>query len=85
MPIFNLLQEANATVTLCHSHTKNLADVVGMADILVVAVGIPEVIRGEWLKQGVVVVDVGTNAVPGFRASPLLMRREWNVASSLGG
>ncbi|ORZ31660.1 formate--tetrahydrofolate ligase-domain-containing protein [Catenaria anguillulae PL171] len=64
MPMFQLLQKANATVTLAHSRTANLADIVRQADIVVAAVGVPELVKGEWIKPGAVIVDVGTNAVP---------------------
>ncbi|KAI9190125.1 tetrahydrofolate synthase [Blastocladiella emersonii ATCC 22665] len=64
MPLFHLFQKANATVTLAHSRTTNLAEVVSRADVVVAAVGVPELIQGSWLKPGAVVIDVGTNAVP---------------------
>lgn len=52
---------ARATVTICHSATQNLAEEVGAADILVVGVGIPNFVKGEWVKPGAVVIDVGIN------------------------
>lgn len=52
---------ARATVTICHSATENLADEVAGADILVVGVGIPNFVKGEWIKPGAVVIDVGIN------------------------
>jgi methylenetetrahydrofolate dehydrogenase (NADP+)/methenyltetrahydrofolate cyclohydrolase len=52
---------AGATVTVCHRFTKNLADHVGAADILVVAVGKPGLIPGNWIKPGATVIDVGMN------------------------
>ncbi|OAQ26777.1 FTHFS-domain-containing protein [Linnemannia elongata AG-77] len=61
-PTFHLLNKNNATVTLCHDKTKNLAETVKTADILVVAAGKAELIKGEWLKKGAVVIDVGINA-----------------------
>ncbi|KAJ3020124.1 UNVERIFIED_CONTAM: tetrahydrofolate synthase [Siphonaria sp. JEL0065] len=63
-PVATLLTAADATVTLCHSKTKNLEEIVKTADILVAAVGRPELVKGTWLKKGCVVIDVGTNAVP---------------------
>lgn len=60
-PVSALLLNANATVTTCHSYTQNLPEIVKQADILVAAVGKPEFIRGEWLKEGVVVLDAGYN------------------------
>jgi methylenetetrahydrofolate dehydrogenase (NADP+) / methenyltetrahydrofolate cyclohydrolase len=58
-PMALMLSNANATVTLCHSKTKNLAEEIGRADIVVGAVGKPEFIRGEWIKDGAVVIDAG--------------------------
>ncbi|OSI21683.1 bifunctional methylenetetrahydrofolate dehydrogenase/methenyltetrahydrofolate cyclohydrolase FolD [Neisseria dumasiana] len=52
---------ARATVTVCHSATQNLAEEVGAADIVVVGVGIPNFVKGEWIKPGAVVIDVGIN------------------------
>lgn len=63
MPVALLLVRANATVTICHSRTKNLADVVRSADILVAAIGKAEMVRGDWIKPGAVVIDVGINRV----------------------
>lgn len=61
-PVGMLLLNRNATVTYCHSHTRNLAELIGQADIVVAAAGRPELIRGGWLKPGAVVVDAGYNA-----------------------
>ncbi|MDX9874667.1 MAG: bifunctional methylenetetrahydrofolate dehydrogenase/methenyltetrahydrofolate cyclohydrolase FolD [Spongiibacteraceae bacterium] len=58
-PMALMLLNANATVTICHSRTKNLAEIVRQADIVVGAVGKPELIKGEWIKEGAVVVDAG--------------------------
>jgi methylenetetrahydrofolate dehydrogenase (NADP+)/methenyltetrahydrofolate cyclohydrolase len=58
------LLHANATVTVCHSQTQNLPGEIARADILVVAVGKPSVVRGDWIKPGAVVVDVGINRLP---------------------
>jgi methylenetetrahydrofolate dehydrogenase (NADP+)/methenyltetrahydrofolate cyclohydrolase len=54
-----MLLEANATVTTCHSRTQNLAELVRQADIIVGAVGKPEFIKSDWIKDGAVVVDAG--------------------------
>jgi methylenetetrahydrofolate dehydrogenase (NADP+)/methenyltetrahydrofolate cyclohydrolase len=59
----NLLLQANATITICHSRTKDLPAVLKNSDIVVAAVGIPEMIKGEWIKPGAVVIDVGINRV----------------------
>lgn len=63
MPVALLLVDANATVTICHSRTKNTPDLIRQADILVAAVGIPEFVRGDWIKPGAIVIDVGVNRV----------------------
>ena len=63
MPAALLLIERNATVTICHSRTKNLPDVVRSADILIAAVGRPEMVRGDWIKPGALVIDVGVNRI----------------------
>ncbi len=58
-PMAMMLLNANATVTICHSRTENLADIIGRADIVVGAVGKPEFIKADWVKDGAVVVDAG--------------------------
>lgn len=63
-PMAELLLNANATVTICHSKTQNLADIVKTADILVVAIGKPKFITADMIKEGAVVVDVGINRIP---------------------
>jgi methylenetetrahydrofolate dehydrogenase (NADP+)/methenyltetrahydrofolate cyclohydrolase len=63
-PMAQLLLNANATVTIAHSRTKNLAEVCRNADILVAAVGRPEMVRADWVKPGATVIDVGINRVP---------------------
>jgi methylenetetrahydrofolate dehydrogenase (NADP+)/methenyltetrahydrofolate cyclohydrolase len=60
-PVAMLLLNRNATVTICHSRTKNLPDIVKQADILVAAVGRPNFVQGAWLKRGVAVLDAGYN------------------------
>tara|TARA_Y100000768_G_scaffold57280_2_gene38452 strand:+ start:5182 stop:6081 length:900 start_codon:yes stop_codon:yes gene_type:complete len=63
-PIAQLLLRENCTVTICHSRTKNLKEICLSADILVAAVGIPEMVKGDWVKDGAVVIDVGINRLP---------------------
>jgi methylenetetrahydrofolate dehydrogenase (NADP+) / methenyltetrahydrofolate cyclohydrolase len=63
MPVSLLLIRANATVTICHSHTRDIPDVIREADVLVAAIGKPEYVRGDWIKPGATVIDVGTNRV----------------------
>jgi len=60
------LLERHATVTICHSRTENLPDVVRRADILVAAIGKAEFIKGDWIKEGAVVIDAGYNRVEGM-------------------
>nr|WP_295465989.1 bifunctional methylenetetrahydrofolate dehydrogenase/methenyltetrahydrofolate cyclohydrolase FolD [Mesorhizobium sp.] len=68
-PMANLLLAANATVTIAHSKTKDLAGLCRTADILVAAVGRPEMVKGDWVKQGATVIDVGINRIPAPRES----------------
>ena len=63
-PMAQLLLDANATVTIAHSRTKDLPGVVRRADIVVAAVGRPEMVKGEWLKNGATIIDVGINRLP---------------------
>jgi len=63
-PMAQLLLAENCTVTIAHSRTRNLADVVRRADIVVAAVGRPEMIKGDWIKPGATVIDVGINRLP---------------------
>lgn len=62
-PMASLLLKANATVTICHSRTKDLPSVARNADILVAAVGRAQMVKGDWVKPGAVVIDVGINRV----------------------
>ena len=63
-PMFNLLLAANATVTVAHSRTKDLPAIARTADILVAAVGRPQMVKGDWVKPGATVIDVGINRIP---------------------
>ena len=58
-PMAMMLLNANATVTICHSRTKNLGDIVKQADLIVAAVGKPEFVKNEWIKDGAIVIDAG--------------------------
>jgi 5,10-methylene-tetrahydrofolate dehydrogenase/methenyl tetrahydrofolate cyclohydrolase len=64
MPAALLLVSRNATVTICHSRTKELPEVVRQADILIAAIGRAEMVRGDWIKPGAAVIDVGMNSKP---------------------
>lgn len=62
-PMFNLLLQQSCTVTVAHSRTKNIEEVVKAADIVVAAVGVPELVKGSWIKPGATVIDVGINRI----------------------
>jgi len=62
-PVAQLLLQADCTVTIAHSRTRNLPDECRAADILVAAIGKPEFVRGDWIKQGATVIDVGINRI----------------------
>ncbi len=64
-PVAQLLLKENATVTVAHSKTRDLPGVCRRADLLVAAIGKPEMVRGDWIKPGAIVIDVGINRVPG--------------------
>ena len=63
MPVALMLTRANATVTLCHSRTRDIPAQVRQADILIAAIGKPNYVQADWLKPGAVVIDVGTNRI----------------------
>ncbi len=64
-PVALLLQQAHATVTMCHSRTRNLAEICRGADVLVAAVGVPRLVKRDWVKPGAAVIDVGVSEVDG--------------------
>jgi len=64
-PVSILLQQQNATVTMCHSRTKDLAGVCRQADVLVAAAGSPRMVKADWIKPGAAVMDVGVSEVDG--------------------
>ncbi len=64
-PVAHLLLGESCTVTIAHSRTRDLPGVVRRADLVVAAVGRPEMVRGDWIKPGAIVIDVGINRVPG--------------------
>ena len=63
MPVALLLVKRDATVTICHSRSKDLPSICRSADVLIAAVGKPEMVKADWIKPGAVVIDVGTNRV----------------------
>jgi methylenetetrahydrofolate dehydrogenase (NADP+)/methenyltetrahydrofolate cyclohydrolase len=82
-PAALLLVRENATVTICHSRTANLPDVVRSADIVVVAIGRANFVKGDWLKPGAVVVDVGINVVEGQLVGDVEFASASRVASAI--
>ncbi|MDE2749405.1 MAG: bifunctional methylenetetrahydrofolate dehydrogenase/methenyltetrahydrofolate cyclohydrolase FolD [Chloroflexota bacterium] len=64
LPAALMLTNANATVTICHSRTRDLPALVKRADIVVAAIGRPEYVKGDWIKPGAIVIDVGSNSLP---------------------
>lgn len=88
-PIAQLLLRENCTVTVAHSRTKDLADVVRRADIVVAAVGRPQMIKGDWIKPGATVIDVGINRIPaperGEGKTRLLGDVDFAAASQVAG
>lgn len=64
LPLSLLFLHNNATVTICHSRTQNLKDITNKADILVAACGIPNIIKNDYVKNGVIIIDVGINKIP---------------------
>ena len=69
-PMAQLLLERHCTVTIAHSRTRDLPSVARRADVLVAAVGRPEMVRGNWIKPGAIVIDVGINRVPAHGSDP---------------
>jgi methylenetetrahydrofolate dehydrogenase (NADP+)/methenyltetrahydrofolate cyclohydrolase len=63
-PLVQLLLNENATVTIAHSRTRDLANVCRQADLLLAAVGKPEMVKADWIKPGATVIDVGINRIP---------------------
>jgi len=63
-PIALELLNANATVSVCHIYTHDISTHIKKADLLVVAAGVPELVKGSWIKEGAIVVDVGINRFP---------------------
>ena len=74
---------ANATVTIAHSRTENLGDVCRSADCLIAAVGIPQMIRGDMIRSGAVVIDVGINRVEGKLVGDVAFEEAREVASAI--
>jgi methylenetetrahydrofolate dehydrogenase (NADP+)/methenyltetrahydrofolate cyclohydrolase len=85
-PMAQLLLRENCTVTIAHSRTRHLADVVRRGDIVIAAVGRPELIKGDWLKPGATVIDVGMNRIAGEGGKTRLLGDvEYASASEVAG
>jgi methylenetetrahydrofolate dehydrogenase (NADP+)/methenyltetrahydrofolate cyclohydrolase len=82
-PVSLLLQQRNATVTMCHSRTRDLAGVCRSADILVAAVGRPQMVKADWIKPGAAVIDVGVTEVDGKLIGDVDFEAAKGVASVL--
>ena len=80
-PMASLLVNADATVTVCHSRTRDLAAVCRSADVLIAAVGRPEMVKGDWIKPGATVIDVGMNRTD----SGLVGDVEFDSAAAVAG
>ena len=80
-PIAMLLLNKNCTVTIAHSKTQNLKDLVSMADIVVSACGCPNLIKGSWLKEGAIIADVGINRINGKLCGDVDFEEAKEVAS----
>jgi 5,10-methylene-tetrahydrofolate dehydrogenase/Methenyl tetrahydrofolate cyclohydrolase len=72
-PVAQLLLREDCTVTIAHSRTRDLPSVVRRADLLIAAVGRPEMVRGDWIKPGAIVIDVGINRIEGSEGQPRLV------------
>lgn len=72
-PVAQLLLQEHCTVTICHSRTRDLPEVAARGDLLIAAVGRPEMIRGDWIKPGATVIDVGINRVEGTEGNSKLV------------
>ncbi len=83
-PMAQLLLQESCTVTIAHSRTRDLAAVVRRADIVVAGVGRAEMVRGDWLKPGAVVIDVGINRVPGAEEGKTRLVGDVATAEALG-
>jgi methylenetetrahydrofolate dehydrogenase (NADP+)/methenyltetrahydrofolate cyclohydrolase len=88
-PLFHMLLNKNATIITAHKYTKNLPELVSQADVLITAVGIPSLIKGKWIKENAIVVDVGIsrvgNKVCGDVEFDVAAERAWAITPVPGG
>lgn len=82
-PMAQLLLAANATVTVCHSRTRDLREVCRRADVLIAAVGVPGLVQGDWVKPGAVVIDVGMNRLESGLTGDVAFEEAAEVASAI--
>jgi methylenetetrahydrofolate dehydrogenase (NADP+)/methenyltetrahydrofolate cyclohydrolase len=82
-PLASLLLAANATVTVCHSRTRDLAATCGRADVLIAAVGVAELVEGDWIKPGATVIDVGINRTDDGLVGDVAFRAAAEVAGAI--
>jgi methylenetetrahydrofolate dehydrogenase (NADP+) / methenyltetrahydrofolate cyclohydrolase len=82
-PMGRLLVEANATMTICHSHTRDLAAACRRADVLIAAVGSPQLVKGDWIKPGAVVIDVGITRTDDGLVGDVEFDKALEVASAI--
>jgi methylenetetrahydrofolate dehydrogenase (NADP+)/methenyltetrahydrofolate cyclohydrolase len=82
-PMAQLLLQANATVTICHSRTRDLRAVCARADVLIAAVGVPRLVKADWVKPGAVVIDVGISRLPEGLAGDVDFEAVSEVASAI--
>jgi methylenetetrahydrofolate dehydrogenase (NADP+)/methenyltetrahydrofolate cyclohydrolase len=80
-PVSLMLQRGNATVTMCHSRTRDLQSVCRQADILVAAVGVPRLVQADWIKPGAAVIDVGVSNVDGVLVGDVDTEGAMGIAS----
>ena len=83
-PMAQLLLDANATITVVHSRTKNIEEITKQADIVVAAVGRPEMVKGSWIKDGATVIDVGINRIEVDGKGKLVGDVDFNDAQNAG-
>ena len=84
-PMASLLIGENCTVTIAHSRTKNLEEEVKKSDIIVAAVGVPEMVKGSWIKPGATVIDVGINRIEKDGKNKLVGDVEFKEAEKIAG
>jgi methylenetetrahydrofolate dehydrogenase (NADP+) / methenyltetrahydrofolate cyclohydrolase len=87
MPAALLLVKENATVTIVHSRTKDIPSILRQADIIIAAIGRAEMVRGDWIKPGAAIIDVGINGIPLFNpdGSPLISQKTGKPRQKLVG